>query len=184
MTPENPRPGIAVWDPVVRVLHWTLAASIAAAWVTRHGYGVWHERIGFASLLIVALRILWGWIGPRYARFTQFVRAPSATLRYAGELLAQREPRHIGHNPLGGWMILALLTVAAFAGLSGWLYITDEFWGVEWVENLHEALAIFLLVLVALHVAGVVAASWRHRENLVAAMIHGRKRSPENNDVI
>lgn len=160
-----------------------LAASIAAAWITRHGYGVWHERIGLASLLIVTLRILWGWIGPRYARFTQFVRTPSATLRYAGEMLSHQEARHIGHNPLGGWMILALLTVAGFSGLSGWLYITDEYWGAEWLENLHEGLAIFLLVLVALHVCGVVAASWRHRENLVAAMIHGKKRPPEKNDV-
>lgn len=183
MVPENSQPGMPVWDPVVRVLHWTLAASIAAAWITRHGYGVWHERIGFASLLIVVLRILWGWIGPRYARFTQFVRTPAATLRYAGDMIARREQRHVGHNPLGGWMIVALLTIALFAGLSGWLYITDEYWGAEWLENLHEGLAIFLLVLVALHVAGVAAASWRHRENLVAAMIHGRKRPAQKNDV-
>lgn len=179
----DPRLHIAVWDPVVRILHWMLAISIAAAWITRHGYGVWHERIGFASLLIVALRILWGWGGPRYARFNQFVRTPAATLQYAGLMLKHREPRHIGHNPLGGWMILALLSVAAFSGLSGWLYITDAYWGAEWLENLHEALAVFLLVLVALHVAGVVAASLRHRENLVAAMIHGRKRPAEMNDV-
>lgn len=183
MTSAARQSGVAVWDPVIRVLHWALAASIAAAWVTRHGYGVWHERIGYASLLIVALRFAWGWIGPRHARFGQFVRTPSATLRYAGQVLSQQEARHIGHNPLGGWMILALLTVAALAGSSGWLYTTDAYWGVEWVEDLHEALAIFLLMLVALHVGGVVVASWRHRENLVAAMIHGRKRPPENNDV-
>jgi len=182
MTSADPRP-IAVWDPVVRILHWALAASIAAAWFTRHGGGVWHERIGYASLLIVALRVVWGWIGPRYARFGQFVRTPSTTLSYASRMLAQREPRYIGHNPLGGWMILLLLVAAALSGLSGWLYTTEAFWGAEWLENLHEALAIFLLVLVVLHVTGVVAASWRHRENLVAAMIHGRKRSPEGADV-
>jgi cytochrome b len=183
VTSAEREPGTAVWDPVVRVLHWALAASIAAAWVTRHGYGVWHERIGYASLIIVTVRFVWGWIGPRYARFGQFVRTPSATLRYAGQMLGYKEARYIGHNPLGGWMILALLAVAALAGSSGWLYTTDAYWGVEWVEDLHEALAIFLLVLVALHVAGVVAASWRHRENLVAAMIHGRKRQAEKNDV-
>jgi len=178
------RPAVKVWDPVVRVLHWTLAASIAAAWVTRHGGGIWHEWIGYASLLIVALRVAWGWIGPRYARFGQFVHTPSATLSYASRMLVRREARHIGHNPLGGWMILALLSVAALSGLSGWLYTTEAFWGAEWMENLHEALAIFLLVLVALHVAGVIAASWRHRENLVAAMIHGRKRPPAGDDVV
>lgn len=183
MNSTEPRSGVTVWDPVVRVLHWTLAGSIAAAWITRHGGGIWHERIGYASLLIVALRFVWGWTGPRYARFGQFVRTPPATLRYAGQMLARKETRHIGHNPLGGWMIVALLLMAALAGLSGWLYTTDTFWGIEWVEDLHEALAIFLLVLVALHVTGVATASWRHRENLVAAMIHGRKRPPQGNDV-
>ena len=184
MTLVTERQPVVVWDPVARVLHWALATSIAAAWLTRHGGGVWHEWIGYASLLIVALRFIWGWIGPRRARFSQFVHAPSTTLIYAGRMLAQRETRHIGHNPLGGWMILALLTTAALAGLSGWLYITDAYWGAEWLENLHEALAIFLLMLVALHVAGVAVASWRHRENLVAAMMHGRKRPPAGDDVI
>ena len=175
---------VPVWDPVVRILHWALAASIAAAWFTRHGGGVWHEWIGYVSLLIVALRLAWGWAGPRYARFGQFVRTPVATLRYAGHMLTGREPRHIGHNPLGGWMVVALLLIAALAGLSGWLYTTDAYWGAEWLENLHEALSIFLLVLVALHVAGVAVASWRHRENLVGAMLHGRKRPPSGDDVI
>lgn len=98
-------------------------------------------------------------------------------------MLAHQEARHIGPNPLGGWMILALLSIAAFAGSSDWLYTTDAYWGVEWVEDPHEAMAILLLVLVALHVAGVAAASWRHRENLVAAMIHGKKRPSEKNGV-
>jgi cytochrome b len=172
-----------VWDPVVRVLHWCLAASIAAAWLTRHSGGGWHERIGYATLAIVALRLIWGWVGPRHARFSQFVRGPSATWRYALAMLAHREPRHVGHNPLGGWMIVALLLTAALAAGSGWLYTTDEFWGIAWVEQLHEALAIFILVLVALHVLGVIAASVRHRENLAAAMIHGRKRPAQGEDV-
>jgi len=174
---------VPVWDPVVRILHWALAASIAAAWFTRHGGGVWHEWIGYGSLVIAGLRLGWGWFGSRYARFRQFVCSPSATLEYAGQMLSGKEARHIGHNPLGGWMILALLAIAALSGLSGWLYVTDAFWGVEWVGDAHEALAVFLLVLVALHVAGVVAASWRHRENLIAAMIHGQKRPPGNRDV-
>lgn len=174
---------VVVWDPVVRTLHWALAVSIALAWFTRHGGGVWHERIGYASLAIVVMRLAWGWSGPRYARFGQFVRPPVTTLSYAREMLARREPRHVGHNPLGGWMIVALLAVSALAGLSGVLYTTEAYWGVEWVEDLHEALAIFLLVLVGLHVAGAAAASWRHRENLVAAMLHGRKRPPAEGDI-
>jgi cytochrome b len=179
-------PGAAprrVWDPLLRLLHWLLAACVVAAWLTRAGWGKWHEWIGYATLVLVALRLVWGWIGPRHARFTQFVRSPSATLAYARQVVAGRELRHIGHNPLGGWMIVALLAVTALAAASGWLYVTDAYWGDERVEDLHEALAIALLALAALHVLGVVAASLRHRENLVASMIHGRKRAPADDDV-
>ncbi|MSO89462.1 MAG: cytochrome B [Rhodospirillaceae bacterium] len=168
-----------VWDPLVRLGHWALVASVAAAWLTRHGGGLWHEWIGYAALAIVGLRILWGWVGSPYARFAQFVRAPSATLTYARAMLARTEPRYLGHNPPGGWMILALLAAVIAVGLSGWLYTTDTYWGVEWVERLHDTLADILLILVAVHVGGVIFASRRHRENLVAAMIHGRKRPAE-----
>lgn len=167
----------------MRVLHWTLAASVAAAWLTREGWGRWHEWIGYAALALVALRIAWGFVGTRYARFAQFVRGPAAVLRYAGRFLARSEPRHLGHNPLGGWMIVALVVNVVLAGASGWLYTTDSYWGVEWVANLHDALSTSLLVLIALHVAGVAITSVRHRENLVAAMLHGRKRPPASTDV-
>lgn len=172
-----------VWDLLSRATHWLLVAGVAAAWLTRAGWGKWHEWIGYATLAFVALRVAWGWLGPRYAHFSQFVRSPSATLAYARQAVAGREPRHIGHNPLGGWMIVALLAATALAAGSGWLYVTDAYWGEERAENLHEALAITLLALVALHVIGVVTASIRHRENLVASMIHGRKRPPAADDV-
>jgi cytochrome b len=81
-------------------------------------------------------------------------------------------------------MILALLAIAAAAGLSGWLYTTERYWGDERVEDLHDALSIFLLAHAALHVTGVVLASIRHRENLVGAMIHGRKRPPTGDDIV
>jgi len=174
---------VRVWDPLVRVLHWSLAASVAAAWVTKEGYGRWHDWIGYVSLALVALRVVWGFTGPRYARFAQFVRRPAEVARYAAAVARGCERRHLGHNPLGGWMIVALVATVALVGASGWLYTTDRFWGVEWVEDVHEALAIALLVLVGLHVAGVVTASIRHRENLVGAMLHGRKRPPASSDV-
>lgn len=167
---------IKVWDPLVRIGHWLLFASVALAWLTREGWGRWHEWIGYAALAVVALRIVWGWLGPRRARFADFVRTPAATWRYAREAMRAREPRHLGHNPLGAYMILALLLVTVLASLSGWLYTTDRFWGVAWVETTHAWLANALLILIGLHVAGVIAASIRHRENLVSAMFHGRKR--------
>jgi cytochrome b len=175
---------LKVWDPLVRACHWSLGIAVAAAWLTRAGWGKWHEWIGYATLLLVAIRVIWGLAGPRHARFAQFVRGPSSTLHYARSVLAANEPRHVGHNPLGAWMIVALLAVTALTALTGWVYTTDAYWGDERVEILHESLAIFLLVLVALHVAGVVLASLRHRENLVGAMVHGRKRPPAGNDVV
>ena len=168
---------IKVWDPLVRILHWSLVLGIVAAWLTRQGARDAHELIGYAVLGVVILRILWGFSGTQYAQFSQFVASPVSTLKYLKQILAGTEERHVGHNPLGGWMTVALLATIALVSLSGWLYTTDEFWGVEWVAELHEVLTYFLFVLVALHLAGVAFTSYRQRENLVAAMLHGRKRT-------
>jgi cytochrome b len=164
-----------VWDRLVRVGHWLLALAVLLAWLTRHSPGPWHEWIGYASLAIVAVRVVWGWRASGHARFTEFVRGPRETLAYARALVGGREPRTLGHNPLGGWMIVALLVTATIVSVSGWLYTTDRFWGVEWVESVHRWFTNALWVLVGLHVAGVLYASLRHRENLVGAMLHGRK---------
>lgn len=173
-----------MWDRLVRFGHWTLVIGIAAAWLTRHGGGLWHEWLGYLVLAVVVTRVIWGFAGPRYARFAQFLRPPAATLEYGKQLYAGREPRHIGHNPLGGWMIAALLITTTAVCTSGWLYTTDRFWGIEWVEELHAGFTNLLLALVALHIAGAIFSSLRHRENLVAAMFTGRKRAPEKNDII
>ena len=176
-----------VWDPLVRIAHWALAASVLAAWITAdielEAARRAHEWLGYAALALVALRLVWGAIGPRYARFGQFVRSPARTFSYARAVIALTEPRYIGHNPLGGWMVVALLAMAAAAGLSGWLSVTDRFWGVEWVQELHEALADGLLALIGLHVAGVAFTSLRQRENLVRAMLTGRKPAPRPGDL-
>jgi cytochrome b len=174
---------IKVWDPLVRVLHWSLVLGIAAAWFTREAAREQHEAIGYAVLAVLAARLAWGFIGTPYARFAQFVRSPADTMAYAADLARAKEARHIGHNPLGGWMIVALLATAALASLSGWLSVTDRFWGVEWVQEAHEVLGNALIALAALHVAGVVYTSWRQRENLAAAMVSGVKRPPEPGDV-
>jgi cytochrome b len=167
---------VRVWDPVVRLCHWTLVATVALAWLTRHGGGAWHEGLGYAALAVVALRVLWGFAERGHARFADFMRGPRATLAYAAQVLARREPRTLGHNPLGAWMIVALLALTALTAGSGWLYTMDRYWGVPWVEALHGALSDALLALAALHVTGVVYTSRRHRENLAAAMLHGWKR--------
>lgn len=172
-----------IWDPLVRIGHWTLVGSIVVAWFTRHGGGWVHEWAGYAVIAVLVIRLVWGLTGPRYARFASFVRAPAFTLRYARLVIDGREPRYLGHNPLGGWMIVALLGIAFLAAASGWLYTTDRFWGMEWVEQLHVGLSNLLFALAGLHIIGVVVASWRHRENLVGAMLHGRKRAAAPDDV-
>jgi cytochrome b len=171
---------LKVWDPFVRAAHWCLVASIAAAWFTSKAL---HEWLGYAALGIVVLRIVWGGIGPRYARWSQFVPGPRATLTYARAFLARVEPRYLGHNPLGGWMIVALLGTVVLTCASGWLSITDRFWGVAWLQDTHAFLADALLALSALHLGGVIYTSLRHRENLPLAMVTGRKAPPRPGDV-
>ena len=165
----------AVWSPWLRLLHWLLAVSMIASFATHEGGGKWHEWTGYIALAAALLRVVLGFAGAGYWRFAQFVRSFSATVDYARRVLKKTEPRYLGHNPLGGWMVLALLADAVATGLTGWLYTTDRFFGYEWLEALHSALGYAMVPLLALHLAGVVFTSIRHRENLVAAMLHGKK---------
>ena len=183
MTAPPSSPTVRVWDRTVRVLHWSLVVAVALAAVGTVALFGAHQPAGYAALAIVVLRVLWGGLGNRYARFGQFVRAPRATLRYARAVLRRREPRCLGHNPLGGWMVVALMGCIAGLALTGWLYTTDAFFGDETVERAHRALAWALLGLVVAHLAGVAFTSLRQRENLVAAMFDGRKRAPAGDDI-
>jgi cytochrome b len=111
-------PTVRVWDLLVRAGHWTLVGGIAATWLT---HGKWHEWLGYAVLAVVTLRVVWGFVGSRYARFAQFLHRPAATLSYGKHILTRSEPRHLGHNPLGGWMIAALLVTITGICATGWL---------------------------------------------------------------
>ena len=178
---------VKVWDRLVRSLHWLLVLTVLYAWASGH----WpvlgtriakqdaHELAGYAAAAIVALRLLWGFCGSPYARFAQFVRGPRATWDYFRLLLARREPRTLGHNPLGAWMIVALLACVGIISLSGFLYTTDWLYGYAWLEALHAAFAWVLAALVCGHLAGVLFTSLRHRENLVLSMINGTKPAGE-----
>lgn len=172
-----------VWSLPVRCLHWLLVAGVAAAWFTSSRTGAAHEIIGYGVAAIVVLRTVLGFGGERYARFAQFVRGPRHTLAYLSAVVKARAPRYVGHNPLGGWMVLALLLILATVTLSGWVATTDEFWGYAWPVRLHVALAWTLVLLIACHVAGVVLTSWQHKENLVGAMFTGSKDRPQPGDI-
>ena len=177
---------VRVWDLPVRVFHWLIVGLLVVSFVTGHVGGNAmriHELSGFSILTLVLFRLSWGFLGSTHARFSSFVRGFAAARSYTAVLWSGSSAVYTGHNPLGGWMVVALLALAAAAGLSGWLSITDRFWGVEWLQELHEALANMLYLFVGLHLAGVFFTSWRHRENLVAAMMTGCKRAPGPGDV-
>ena len=181
--PDAAPDALAVWDRPVRVLHWVLVGAVALSAIGLVAlFGV-HQPAGYIALAAVLARVAWGVAGGRSARFALFVRGPRASLRYARAAARGRAPRYLGHNPLGGWMVVALMGCVAALALTGWLYTTDAFWGDETVERVHRALAWTLLGLVVLHLAGVLHTGWRHRENLVAAMWSGRKRAPSGDDV-
>lgn len=177
MAAATERAEVVVWDPLVRVLHWSLVAAVAVAWATAEAAEEVHALAGYAVLGIVALRVVWGFVGSRHARFADFVRPPREVLMWARGLLDGTAPRHLGHNPLAGWMILALLAALVATAGSGWLARETGGRLGHLLEELHEAAANGLLGLLALHVLGVLAASWREGENLVRAMLTGRKRA-------
>ena len=171
------------WSISVRLLHWVLAVSMILSFATHEGGGKPHEIVGYIALASAVLRTLLGLFGKDRWRFSSFVRSLKATFQYAKRVIIRTEPRYLGHNPLAAWMVLALLFVAITSGLSGWLYTTDQFWGVAWVGDTHDILGHLLIPLLLLHVAGAIFTSLRHRENLVAAMIHGNKRAPYGSDI-
>jgi cytochrome b len=170
-------------------LHWALVGSVALAAISTVALFGAHRPAGYAALAIVLTRLARGCRNRSseaqtdYASWSQFVRGPRATLGYVRRLMRRQEPRYIGHNPLGAWMVIALMACVIGLAITGWLYTTDEFWGSETVEDAHRALAWTLLVLVVLHVSGVIFTSMRHRENLVASMFNGTKRAPRDADI-
>jgi len=166
---------ILVWDLPTRIGHWLLAVGFAIAWLTAESESLRLVHVGVGGMVvgIVLFRFAWGFVGSTYARFESFVRMPTAAWQYLIALLS-RQPRHsTGHNPAGGYAILALLTLAALAGLTGWLNYQDL--GGEWLEEAHEAIASVMLAIVGVHLLGVAVGSWRHQENLVRAMVTGFK---------
>ena len=186
---------IKVWDPLVRIFHWSLVATFFIALLSGEEWESLHVVAGYGVAGLVAFRLVWGLIGTPHARFTDFVRSPATVIAYLKDLAGHRARRYIGHNPAGGWMIVALLVSLALTTLTGmaahgtfkvasWLLPVamaheDEEEGDDGEEGpfgeLHEFFAYFTLLLVAVHVAGVIVSSVMHRENLVRAMITGRK---------
>ena len=172
---------VTVWDPLVRLFHWSLAACVFGAFLVEDG-DTTHRVLGYIALGLVAFRVLWGFVGTRHARFRDWVRGPRAVRAYLRERLTGVSRRRLGHNPAAGVVMLVLLTGVALVGVTGWMQTLDAFWGAQWLEDLHEVLAWSLLGLIGLHVLAALVESFHYRENLIAAMIHGRKRKLDRDE--
>lgn len=168
---------VKVWDPFVRVFHWSLVGLFAISFLTGDVIEWLHVWAGYAIATLVASRICWGFVGSGYARFSNFVKGPNAVLTFLKQSLHLEAPRHLGHNPAGGAMIVLLLAMLAGLSGTGFAMTTDAYWGSKIVEEVHEALAYITLVLIGLHMLGVLIASIEHGENLIKAMFTGRKRT-------
>lgn len=176
--PAGRKAPVRVWDAVVRLTHWSVAALVLWELVEDSG-GRLHRTLGYAAAGLVLLRLLWGFAGSPPARFSTWLPSVPGLLAYCRALLAGRAPRHLGHTPLGALMMLAMWTLILALAVTGWLSRLDAFWGEDWPVDLHAVLADCLMVLVVVHVAAAIAMGRMHGENLVAAMIHGRKRPDE-----
>lgn len=205
---------IAVWDRFVRIFHWAVVIGFFTAYFTDGGLLSLHIWAGYTVGALVVIRVIWGFSGPRHARFSDFLCSPFRAARYVIELVLGRAARHLGHSPAGGLMVAALLVGLMGASLTGYQHLNSEehdgamasssastspslswsdifissahahgeethngapvepeFWG-----QVHGWLADLLLMLAVLHLGGVALASFAHRENLVRAMINGKKR--------
>ena len=172
---------VAVWDLPLRLWHWTLAASILAAWFTPTVYDRLHRIAGYTVLALLAFRLVWGFWGSRYSRFRMVGVRLRAAPRYLWNLRRGMTGRYIGLNPAGTLMLVALLLAIAVSAITGAMSVTVTFFGVWWIEDTHAVASDAVIALVALHVVGVVLMGLLQRENLIRAMFTGRKRIRHHN---
>jgi cytochrome b len=164
-----------VWDPLVRVFHWSLVACVLLNLLVVDDGEDLHQWLGYAASALVAVRVVWGFIGPRHARFADFFPTPRRVANHVRALLGGETEHHWGHNPLGALMVFALLGMVLSLGLTGWMQTLDAFWGVEWLMDLHEGLGEWLLPMVGLHAGATIIMGRIERTRLVKAMVTGVK---------
>jgi len=174
---------IMVWDPLVRLIHWSLALMILLNGAITDDESVVHQWVGYVAVGLIGIRLLWGLIGSRQARFTTFPPNPVAALRHLTAIAKGDKTVHLSHNPLGALMVYNIWLTVLALGVTGYMMGTIQFYGVEWVEEAHEIAFNWLLVSIVLHVGGVVFDGWRSGVPLVRAMIDGRKRVPKGRPI-
>lgn len=171
---HRPEP-VRVWDLFVRVFHWSLVTCIMLNYfVVDDGEDI-HQWLGYAATALVVSRIVWGFVGTRYARFSDFFPTYSRIRDHLSRLRSGQSDGHVGHNPLGALMMLALMALVLSLGLTGFLQTTDAFWGDERMQEAHEWLGSALIALAGLHAVAAIVMGRLERVNLVRAMVTGVK---------
>ena len=175
---ETENTTVKVWDWPVRVFHWTLAASVLGAFVTgeNEDFERLHQTLGWVAAGLIAFRVVWGLIGTRYARFREFVRGPAQVWAYVKSVRSGQAQHFVGHNPVGAIAVIVLMVLVSLSVYTGWLLTADDV--AEWLEEAHEIAANTLITVVLVHVIGVLWSSRTHGENLLKAMLTGRKTAP------
>ena len=185
-TPAGAKPThlrILVWDVPVRIFHWALAASFITAFVTSESEAFRNVHVvsGYLMLALIVFRVIWGFVGTRHARFTDFVRGPGAVVKYVRSLINGKPKHHVGHNPAGALAIILLLLLGVGTVASGWMTFNEI--GGDALGELHEGIATTMLAVVVVHVLGVIVSSFLHRENLVRSMLTGYKDGPQQEGI-
>jgi cytochrome b len=166
---------IRVWDAPTRVFHWLFVFCFAGAYLTSESerWSLVHITLGYSLGGLIAFRLVWGFVGTRYARFTSFVQGPAAVVRYAKSMASGKPQHFVGHNPVGAVAIVLLILSGIAIVATGYAAFNEI--GGEWVAELHEVSSHIMLILVGIHIVGVIVASRLHRENLARAMVTGNK---------
>jgi cytochrome b len=173
-----------IWDPFIRFFHWALVVGFVTNALLIEDDSTAHEVLGYGVIILISLRILWGFVGPRSARFSSFLPSGRQITDQITDIATRRTRTHLGHTPLGALMILNLLATMLAIGATGYMMTTLTFWGVDWVEETHEALVDWAWISIVLHVAAVIWESWRTGVNLPRAMITGSKDVPQGVSVV
>lgn len=170
-----PTTSVPVWDLFVRLFHWALVGCVLTNYFWLDDGEDLHQWLGYAASALVVARTVWGFVGTRHARFSQFFPTPSRLRRHVSALLAGRHDFHEGHNPLGALMMLALMATVLALGLTGWMQTLDAFFGDAWLQDAHEWLGSALIALAFVHALAAIAMGRWERTHLVRAMVTGRK---------
>ncbi|KKO13991.1 MULTISPECIES: cytochrome b/b6 domain-containing protein [Pseudomonas] len=169
---------VQLWDPLLRLCHWSIAVVFFANYFFNEEGEDWHQWLGYYALAVVVVRVIWGFVGPRSARWADFWPTPASLIGHARALLHGELDHHMGHSPIGALVMVLMLTCIAGLGLTGWAsQEVDALFGVDWPMDLHSWLANALLVLVCVHVLAAIYESVRMRENLPWSMLTGRRRN-------